>query len=69
MGQLPIVHYDNCSVVITIRSNNPMTYVLSVIMLKSLILSLTISVTLILFICFFTKETYDEKFKGYWAVL
>ncbi len=36
-----------------------MTYGLSVMMLKSLKLSLTISVTLILFICYFTKEAHD----------
>ncbi len=32
---------------------------LSVMMLKSLKLSLTISVTLILFICYFTNEAHD----------
>ncbi len=35
------------------------TYGLSVMMLKSLKLSSTISVTLILFICYFTKEAHD----------
>ncbi len=34
------------------------TYGLSVLMLKSLKLSITISATLILFICYFTKETH-----------
>ncbi len=35
------------------------TYDLSVMMLKSLKLSLTISLTLILFVCYFTKEAHD----------
>ncbi len=34
-------------------------YGLSVTMLKSIKLSLTISITLILFICYFTKEAHD----------
>ncbi len=43
---------------------------ISVMMLKSLKLSLTNSVTQILFICYFTKEAHDgNKFKGHWASL
>ncbi len=40
------------------------TYGLSVMMLKSLNVSLTISVTLILFICYFTKWVDDGNISG-----
>ncbi len=59
---LQSIEYVEITQAITYLSLTLVTYVLNVIMLKSLKLSLIISVTLVLFICYFTKEAHNGKF-------